>query len=294
MVVDAGAVEVPGQRLRIEATGEFASPEDIGELTVRRSGLDTIANVAAELAPYARATEESRPTGVTRSGSRARMLAGELIRIKDVATVRQGYLEHPINQMRYQGQSVLAIQLAKFTGGNIVDTGAAIDARLEELLPELPAGIEVAKFTWQSDLVRESVNGFVINLAEAVLIVLVVLTLAMGWRMGLVIGWALIVTIRGTFMVMRALEIDLHRVSLGALGTSSWPWSRWSWCPWCSRPSCSGISSSGDKSFLGRAASRVVPYFVMTTVVAVTIMDRGWVSPSKKRARPKARPAACP
>ena len=58
----------------------------------------------------------------------------------------------------------------------------------------------MSKFTWQSDLVAESIGGFVINLAEAVLIVLVVLTLAMGWCMGLVIGWSLIVTILGTFM----------------------------------------------------------------------------------------------
>jgi multidrug efflux pump subunit AcrB len=65
--------------------------------------------------------------------------------------------------------------------------------------------------------VTESINGFVINLAEAVLIVLVVLTLAMGWRMGLIIGWALVVTIFGTFVVMKLMGIDLQRVSLGAL-----------------------------------------------------------------------------
>ena len=85
------------------------------------------------------------------------------------------------------------------------------------VLAELPAGINVEKFVWQSDLVKESIDGFVINLAEAVLIVLVVLTLAMGWRMGIVIGWALIVTILGTFVVMYAMDINLQRVSLGAL-----------------------------------------------------------------------------
>ena len=58
-----------------------------------------------------------------------------------------------------------------------------------------------------------------ISLAEAVLIVLIVLALAMGWRMAMVIGWALIVTILGTFMVMRILDINLQRVSLGAKPT---------------------------------------------------------------------------
>ncbi len=217
MVVNAGAIEVPGKRLRIELSGEFDTPADIGELLIRRSVLDTVVNAGAALAPYGRSIESTTPVRPGGMGSRSDVLGGELIRVKDVATVRQGYLEPPINQMRYQGKPAIAIQLANITGGNIVKTGEALDARLEELMPLLPAGIEVKKFTWQSDLVRESINGFVVNLAEAVLIVLVVLTLAMGWRMGLVIGWALIVTILGTFMVMKAMDINLQRVSLGAL-----------------------------------------------------------------------------
>ena len=217
MVVSSGSIEVPGRRFRIETTGEFSSPEDIGELVIRRSFGDTLATIGAELSPYSRELDASRPLGSAASGSRAAAVAGELIRIKDVATVRRGYLEPPIAQMRYQGEPALAIQVANVAGGNLLDTGAALDARLAELLTELPAGINVEKFVWQSDLVRESINGFVINLAEAVLIVLVVLTIAMGWRMGLVIGWALILTILGTFIVMKTLGIDLQRVSLGAL-----------------------------------------------------------------------------
>jgi multidrug efflux pump subunit AcrB len=210
MVVAAGAVEVPGRRLRIEATGEFDTPADIGELVIRRSLMDPAINAANSLAHEAL-------SGRAVSGSRSDELAGELIRLKDVATVRPGYLEPPVNQMRHQGEPALAIQIANVVGGNIVDTGSALDLRLEELLADLPAGINVEKFTWQSDLVRESISAFVVNLGEAVLIVLVVLALVMGWRMGLVIGWALIVTILATFAVMLALGIDLHRVSLGAL-----------------------------------------------------------------------------
>ena len=204
MVVDGGAVEVPGKRLRIELTGEFETPAEIGDLVIRRSGLDVAANASALVAQAL-------------SSSSARVRTGEIIRVKDVATVRQGYLEPPINQMRYQGQPAIAIQLANIPGGNLVDTGEALDVRLDEIIAELPAGIEVDKFAWQSDIVRDSVNAFIINLAEAVLIVLVVLALAMGWRMGLVIGWALIVTILGTFIVMKGLDISLQRVSLGAM-----------------------------------------------------------------------------
>ncbi|ARN72694.1 efflux RND transporter permease subunit [Oceanicoccus sagamiensis] len=217
MVVSSGYVEVPGKRYRVETKGQFQSPEDIGNLVIRRSSGDLLANITSQLSSKGKAIVDSMPLGTAGSGSDSAFQAGELIRLRDVATVRRGYLEPAITQMRYQGEPALAIQLANVTGGNLLETGAALDKRLEEILAELPAGINVEKFTWQSDLVKESIDGFVINLVEAVLIVLVVLTVAMGWRMGVVIGWALIVTILGTFVVMKLMNIDLQRVSLGAL-----------------------------------------------------------------------------
>ncbi len=217
MVVNAGHVEVPGRRLRIEASGEFDSPEDIGDLVIRRSLEDTLDYAAAQYELRGGSLAESLPMGTRASGSAARNASGELIRLRDVVTIREGYLDPPITQMRYNGMPALAIQLANVPGGNLLNTGAALDKRIAELQPSLPAGIKVEKFSWQSDIVRESINGFVINLAEAVLIVLVVLTLAMGWRMGLIIGWALLLTIFGTFIVMKIMGIDLQRVSLGAL-----------------------------------------------------------------------------
>lgn len=201
MVVDAGKLEVPGRRLRIEVKGEFQSPQDIGNLQIRRSLLEMTRNFITQ------AAADSMPIKSPQ----------ETVRIKDIATVRSGYLSPAMTEMRFNGESALAISLANNVGGNIIKTGQAIDKRLEELARELPAGIEVTKFSWQSDLVEQSINDFVISLAEAVLIVLVVLTLAMGWRMGIVIGSGLVLTILGTFIVMNIAGIELHRVSLGAL-----------------------------------------------------------------------------
>ncbi len=217
MVVAGGHVQVPGRRLRIEASGEFDSPADIGDLVIRRSLADTANAIAAQFNVRGSALSQALPMGATASGSAATTASGELIRLRDIATVREGYLDPPITQMRYNNQPALAIQLANVPGGNLLETGAALDARIAELRPTLPAGINIAKFSWQSDLVRESINGFIVNLAEAVLIVLLVLTLAMGWRMGVIIGWALVITIFGTFIAMKILGIDLQRVSLGAL-----------------------------------------------------------------------------
>ncbi|MGI9249153.1 MAG: efflux RND transporter permease subunit [Woeseiaceae bacterium] len=217
MVVRAGDLNVGGLRLRIETSGEFSTPEEIGELTIRRSLADIALSAARSTELHSRALADSLPVGSAASGSAAEVASSELIRIRDVATVREGYLEPAIQKMRFQGKEALAIQLANVAGGNVLETGKAIDKRLEQLLPQLPAGIEVERFVWQSDLVDEAIGGFVINLAEAVLIVFVVLAVSMGLRMGLVIGWALILTILGTFLVMKSMDIALQRVSLGAL-----------------------------------------------------------------------------
>lgn len=217
MVAVGGNLEVGTLRFRVETSGEFKTSKEIGDLAIRRTGADIAASAARSSNLLSKNLNIRLPLGASSKGTYGNIKANELIRIKDVATIREGYLEPPVQMMRFQGKKALAIQLANVAGGNILKTGEALDKKLEELLPQIPAGIEVKKFTWQSDLVAESIGGFVINLAEAVLIVLVVLTLAMGWRMGLVIGWSLIVTILGTFMVMRMMDINLQRVSLGAL-----------------------------------------------------------------------------
>ncbi len=195
VVVDGGSVDVQAKRFRIVPTGEFQSPEDIADLTIRASGRDVLQNLS--------------PVPEPRSA--------ELIRIRDIGTVTRGYLEPPRTLMRFNGQPAVAMAITNIKGVNIVDMGRAVDARLKELIPELPVGIEVQRVHWQADVVAEAVNGFMINFVEAVAIVLVVLTIGMGWRLSLIIGLALIATILGSFVLMALFSIDLQRMSLGAL-----------------------------------------------------------------------------
>jgi len=196
MVVDAGSVDIQDLRARIAPTGEFLSPEDIGDLAIHPSILDTM---------------------MTLTRKKADMRSDELIRIRDIGTVKRGYADPPSTMMRFNGKPALAISITNIAGANIVDVGKAVDARMEELIDELPVGLEVNQVHWMSDVVEESVNGFFINLAEAVLIVLVVLAVSMGWRMGILIGIDLVLVILGTFIVMAAMDIQLQRMSLGAL-----------------------------------------------------------------------------
>jgi multidrug efflux pump subunit AcrB len=195
-VVDAGGVDLLSRRLRIAPTGAFASPEDIGDLTIRSNPLERAQALAAN----------------GRSES-----ASELIRIRDIGTVRPGYADPPSQLMRFGGAPAIGLSISNESGVNIVDVGEALEARLAELQSELPIGLEVHKVHWQSDVVSEAVDGFLHAFLEALVIIIVVVTLFMGWRMGVVIGFALIFTLCATFIVMALAGIDLQRVSLGAL-----------------------------------------------------------------------------
>jgi len=200
MVVDAGGVDLQRKRFRIAPTGEFKSPDDIADLHIRPSVSDQISTI----------TEDGSPT--VKQGS-----TDELIRIRDIGKVERGYLDPPATLMRYNRQPAIGISITNNTGVNVVDVGRGIDQRLEQIIPMLPVGIEVHRLHWQSNIVDAAVKGFLINFGEAVAIVLVVLTLVMGWRMGVIIGSSLILTILGSFILMAIFGIDLQRMSLGAL-----------------------------------------------------------------------------
>ena len=195
VVVDAGSVDLQNQRVRIAPTGEFQSPEDIADLAIRSSIADVLINIAP-----GKETDSS-----------------ELIRIRHIGNVRRGYQEPPLTQMRFNGVPAIGISMSNLPGVNIVKMGEALDAKIAELEQLLPVGIELHHVHWQSRIVDESVKGFLISLAEAVAIVLIVLAIFMGWRMGVIIGTALIMTIVVTFVIMALFGIDLQRMSLGAL-----------------------------------------------------------------------------
>ena len=214
MVIDAGSIDVQDQRLRFAPSGTFGSPKDIERLTLADFGNR----------PMALTTPSGSQTRVAPSRNPSR--TQELITIGDLGTVTPGYATPPFQAMRFSkrdangnffDEPALAIAIANEAGGNVVTTGENIDARLRELEPELPLGIQLHKISWQSDLVVDSITEFMVSLGLAVAIVLGVLILPVGWRIGVVIGTALLLTLLATFIVMAILGEDLHRMSLGAL-----------------------------------------------------------------------------
>ncbi|HSG52447.1 MAG TPA: efflux RND transporter permease subunit, partial [Rheinheimera sp.] len=119
--------------------------------------------------------------------------------------------------IRHAGKNALTLGISFTTGVNVVEAGAQIAERLQQLNYNRPVGIELHTIYNQPDEVANSVSGFIINLAEAVAIVIVVLLVFMGLRSGILIGLILLLTVLGTFIFMHQMQIELQRVSLGAL-----------------------------------------------------------------------------
>lgn len=181
MVVPAGSVKVGPEYIRIDPTGTFTSVEDIKSLQIH----DPVSNT--------------------------------LITLSDIAEVKRGFESPPQKLMRHNGKNAVAIGVSIVSGGNVVDLGDAVAARLKELEPRIPVGIDLQVVNYQSADVSEAINGFVISFIEAIAIVIVVLLIFMGLRSGLLIGAVLTITVLGTFLFMKMYAIDLQRISLGAL-----------------------------------------------------------------------------
>ncbi|MEE8131128.1 MAG: efflux RND transporter permease subunit, partial [Vicinamibacterales bacterium] len=164
-----------------------------------------------------------RPTGVlqTVEDFESILLAGigsdRQIFLRDVATLRRGYVDPPQDRLRYDGRSSIGLGISTVAGGNVVVMGEAVNARLAELESQRPLGIELGVIAHQADTVVESISGFLVNLVGAVVIVIVVLLVFMGVRSGLLIGFILTLTIAGTFILMGNQQVELQRISLGAL-----------------------------------------------------------------------------
>ena len=142
---------------------------------------------------------------------------GVTIRLGDVARVSRDVIDPPRIIHRFNDYRAIAIGVSSAAGGNVVTMGEAVQARLDALKQQTPIGIEFGVVSMQSETVKQAVAGFTLGLVESVVIVVGVLLLAMGFRAGLLIGGILLLTILGTFVVMKLLAVDLQRISLGAL-----------------------------------------------------------------------------
>jgi multidrug efflux pump subunit AcrB len=142
---------------------------------------------------------------------------GRTFRLGDIATIRRGYDEPLATQMRFQDQAVLGIGLTMQPGGDVIRLGKALDARVEQLRAQLPAGLKLVEVSSMPDAVSRSVDDFVEAVAEAVGIVLLVSLVSLGVRTGMVVVITIPIVLAVTSLAMYLFGIGLHKVSLGTL-----------------------------------------------------------------------------
>lgn len=142
---------------------------------------------------------------------------GQTVKLENVANVKRGYQEPAPFLMEYNGERAIGLGISNISGGNVVEMGDAVKARLAELDDQRPVGVSLNPVSIQSDSVRASVADFIGNLAAAVVIVFIVLLAFIGLRSGVIIGFVLLLTVAGTLIIMLMDNIAMQRVSLGAL-----------------------------------------------------------------------------
>ena len=178
--IDAtGSIDTGSRSVRISVDGGFSAAEDIRELRLK-------------------------------SGN-------QVTRLGDIATVTEG-LEDPYQRkFRVNGQDSVQVGVVMAKGFKVTDVGDAVEETLQRFESTLPICLEVSQISNQPEVVREAVAEFMKALGEALLIVLVVSFVSIGWRSGLVIAIAIPLVLAATFAVMYEFGLDLQRISLGAL-----------------------------------------------------------------------------
>ncbi len=142
---------------------------------------------------------------------------GRMLRLADIATVRRGYVDPPRPLFRANGQPAIGLAIAMREGGDILQLGRNIDMAMAAITAELPIGIEPHLVADQAVTVAGAISEFMESLWQAILIILVVSFIALGVRAGLMVALTIPLTLAGVFAVMWLLNIDMQRISLGAL-----------------------------------------------------------------------------
>ncbi|MCA0869888.1 efflux RND transporter permease subunit [Seohaeicola saemankumensis] len=142
---------------------------------------------------------------------------GASFKLSDIATVRRGFKEPASRLLFRDGRPAIGIGISNTLGGNVVNMGEAVKARIHELTNKRPHGIEIVPISDQSTSVKESVDDFVMNVVLALVIVVGTLLIFMGLRSGILMGGILLVTVSGTLAGMYMYGLDMQRISLGAL-----------------------------------------------------------------------------
>jgi multidrug efflux pump subunit AcrB len=179
VVQPAGAVQTEFETLQLRVSGAFQSEDDVRNINF--------------------------------------VVGGRVLRLADIANVRRGYADPPQPMFRVNGQSAIGLAIAMRDGGDILALGKNLKRAMTRVGADLPIGVEPKLVADQAVTVESAISEFMGSLWQAVAIILFVSFISLGVRPGLVIATAIPLTLAVVFSVMEIVNIDMQRISLGAL-----------------------------------------------------------------------------
>lgn len=181
IIFPGGDIKIGDERIILEPSGNFQSINDLGKMIIPLGDKD------------------------------------EIIYLGDIANVRRGYVDPPTNRVRINGESGIVLGINVKKGGNIVKLGQQVNQKIDHFKEIYPIGVEFIRTASQDEVVEESVQDFIGNLAQAIAIVLFTMLLFLGLRTGLVVASLIPSAIVMTIMIMTILGVGLNQVSLASL-----------------------------------------------------------------------------
>lgn len=178
-LVPAGRLETSGPRLHLRVDADLSDPDALARLPIRAGN--------------------------------------KVLRLGEIATIRRGFEEPATTLVRSRGQEAILLGVVMASGENGLALGQRLEAFIEGERRRLPLGQELSVLTHQADAIRAAVDLFQVKFLVAVAVVMAVSILAIGLRAGLIVGIAVPVTLGITFLVMLLMDINLDRITLGAL-----------------------------------------------------------------------------
>ena len=179
LLVNTGDINTGNYQLRLRAEGTYKDIQDIRDQLI-----------------------------VTKSG-------GE-VRLGDIATVERGYMDPSSNLMRVDGKRAIGIGVATGSKDDVVAVGNAVADHLAEMEQLFPVGMDLKTIYPENKIADEANNGFILNLIESLLIVIVIIFIVMGSRAGMLVGSSLLFSVGGTLLIMLIWGVGLNRTSLAA------------------------------------------------------------------------------
>lgn len=175
----AGVFDTKGDRYIVRVTGNFNNIEDIRNLPLS--------------------------------------VGGKVFRLGDIAIINREFAQPPTTIIHQNGIQTILLGLTVKKSSDVIETGKQVEELIKELKPKLPLGVKVEQVTNQSEVVTESIHEFTESLTEAIIIVLAISFLSLGFRTGVVVAISIPLVLAITFLIMYIYHIDLQRISLGAL-----------------------------------------------------------------------------